>query len=223
MSKEWEKKYKNANPPDLSNRTILFAYNLCLDKIKYVQDTSWIAYQPYLPTRLDRMNDVFAGLLFCMGKGMAHELTFSDEGVKAEMERLIFDEVRLGGQVGIMANYACLLGARSIIYPHRISPEIKERLDTRILVPQKGRLVPVREIPTQEASTHYIFEFREGTEAHGIKAPRNNRFIASSAFDTLDFDSDFEEMLLHLTPNYSVISGFHLIAENYRNFKPKIT
>ncbi len=213
MFEEWERRYEAIHPPDLSKKSILYAYNLCLDKIKYIDGTSWIPLHR-TPAFLKTMDDVYGALLHCMRNGVGHEMAFSDEVLAREIESLGFAEKRLGGQVGIMANLAVMFNAEAVIYPSFVSEEISQLLDPRILVPQNGRLVPVRESRFARNLPHYIFEFKRGMQTNGIDVPTDNRFIASFITESMEYSNDFEEMLSSLAhrTQYSMISGFHLIS-----------
>jgi len=216
---EWEKRYEGTIAPNLAGKRILFAYNSCVDKILHVRDTSWIVPRQSMPSRLESMSDVSAALHFCMTRGVGHELIFQDMALREEMEKLRFDEVRLGGQASIMALMADVCGAIPILYPGNISGDMSRLLPESTLVPQDDSLVSVRGMRAHESMPHYIFEFERGLKVGGTRVVRDNRFIASMVPPDLEFDEGFVDMLPVLAREVqcSVISGFHLIAPRYRN------
>jgi ADP-dependent phosphofructokinase/glucokinase len=105
---------------------------------------------------------------------------------------------RMGGQAGIMSNFASSLGAKVEVYTPFVS-EKQKRLFRNVKVSGDSNKV----------KTNWIFEFQQGAELVGVKAKRSNRFIAASRPDGYEFK-------LKKIPDVDVvlISGFQNVKEH---------
>ena len=219
---------------------VLLAYNTNIDAIKYLDGKDLEAriekagkeevlrYSNELPGRIENVPQLLGSILWSVRRGKAAELFIEDCPTRFYMKRWGWDELRMGGQVGIMANLlGGVYGVPVIAHVPQIS-RLQAGLfkDGPIYVPKlesgKVKLVHPRNFGGDEESCiHYIYEFPRGFRVFDFEAPRENRFIgAADDYNTTLFIRDeFREGFGEIAESASlaVVSGLQaLTKENYR-------
>ncbi len=218
---------------------VLLAYNTNIDAIKYLNPQDLedriekagkekvFRCSEELPEKIIEVPHLLGGILWSIKRGKAAELFVESRGVREYMKHWGWDELRMGGQVGIMANLlGGVYGIPVIAHVPQISKLQAELFkDGPIYVPkvENGvlKFVHPKEFSRDEESlTHYIYEFPRGFEVFGIKAPRENRFIGSAddynpnLYIRSEFEENFEKIAEGV--QLAIISGLQaLTKENY--------
>ncbi|WP_206204599.1 ADP-specific glucokinase [Thermococcus sp. MAR1] len=219
---------------------VLLAYNTNIDAIKYldsadlerrinsVRKNEIMRYSEELPEKITSVEQLLGGILWSVKRGKAAELFVESCTVRFYMRRWGWDELRMGGQVGIMAN---LLGGVYNVPVIAHVPQVSRLQadlfkDGPIYVPKaengKLRLVHPRDFAGDEENCiHYIYEFPRGFRVFDFEAPRENRFIGAAddynpnVYIRPEFREHFEEIAGRA--RLAIISGLQtLTRENYR-------
>ncbi|RLF93172.1 hypothetical protein DRN45_05900, partial [Thermococci archaeon] len=116
----WETLYKKSldHIKELNSvKNILLGYNIDIDLVKYVTqdfvDKKQIE-KYYLKDKLKTMEDFFSGLFYSMELGKGFEVQINKELYK-KLLNFSYDEERMGGQAGIMANLLSFFSIENII------------------------------------------------------------------------------------------------------------
>ena len=219
---------------------VLLAYNTNIDAIRYLDRKDLeerinkagkdevLRYSDGLPGRIENVPQLLGSILWSIKRGKAAELFIEDCPTRFYMKRWGWDELRMGGQVGIMANLlGGVYGVPVIAHVPQLS-RLQASLfkDGPIYVPKLEdgtvKLVHPRDFAGDEESCiHFIYEFPRGFRVFDFEAPRENRFIgAADDYNTTlfirdEFREDFEKIAE--SPSLSIISGLQaLTKENYR-------
>jgi len=240
----WDTLYSSAFDKVRGNikriRGVLLAYNTNIDAIRYLDPKDLeeraekagreevFRYSEELPKKITSVQHLLGGILWSVRRGKAAELYVESCPVRFYMKRWGWDELRMGGQVGIMANL--LGGVYNVpVIAHvpqlsRLQAELFK--DGPIYVPnaENGelRLVHPKEFQADEESCiHYIYEFPRGFRVFNFEAPRENRFIgaADDYNPNVYIRPEFREHFEEITENagLAIISGLQaLTEENYR-------
>lgn len=219
---------------------VLLAYNTNIDAIRYLDSGDLegriekagkdevLRYSEELPERITSIGELLGGILWSVKRGKAAELFVESCTVRFYMKRWGWDELRMGGQVGIMAN---LLGG---VYGVPVIAHVPQlsRLQAGLFkegpihVPKvedgRLRLVHPRDFAGDEENCfHYIYEFPRGFGVFEFRAPRENRFIGSAddynpnVYIRPEFREHFEEIAEKA--ELGIISGLQALRrENYR-------
>jgi ADP-dependent phosphofructokinase/glucokinase len=189
------------------------------------------------PGKILTESDFAVGLAYCMKNGCGAEWLVFGQPLFEFLKNRYFEKslVRMGGNAGIMANALSQLGASRVI------PNVAVPSKTQLSL-FSGKAIYFPDIPLQakqiaenksEKNTdivsssqdpiHFVFDFSKGDtfSLYGteIVVPRENRFIATC--DHLNFrlfvNPAFEEYALQHAWEMDgvLISGFHLLLENY--------
>lgn len=220
--------------------SVLLAYNTNIDAIKYLDGKDLeeriekagkeeaLRYSDELPGRIENVPQLLGSILWSVRRGKAAELFVESCSTRFYMKRWGWDELRMGGQVGIMANLlGGVYGVPVIAHVPQLS-RLQAGLfkDGPIYVPKleggKVKLVHPRNFAGDEESCiHYIYEFPRGFRVFDFEAPRENRFIgAADDYNTTlfirdEFRENFEEIAK--SASLAVVSGLQaLTKENYR-------
>ncbi|WP_209477200.1 ADP-specific glucokinase [Thermococcus stetteri] len=220
--------------------TVLLAYNTNIDAIKYLDREDLEArieragvkevlpYSEELPKRIESIQQLLGSILWSIRRGKAAELFVESCSTRFYMKRWGWDELRMGGQVGIMANLlGGVYGVPVIAHVPQLS-KLQAGLfkDGPIYVPKaesgKINLVHPRDFEADEENCiHYIYEFPRGFRVFEFEAPRENRFIGSAddynpnVVVRQEFEEHFEEIAEKA--ELAIISGLQaLTEENYR-------
>ncbi len=150
------------------------------------------------PDEIKSPEDFFAGLYVSMKEGKSLQWIIREKNKEMlEWFDNYFegaDEMRMGGQTGIIANLLSILGVESIVYLPMLSKKQalmfrKDRVFFPINVNDEVTFKPIRDAFKEEDDTkiNWVFEFREGGRfpipieyEKIIIAPRTNRFIVAS-------------------------------------------
>ncbi|WP_258084809.1 ADP-specific glucokinase [Thermococcus thermotolerans] len=219
---------------------VLLAYNTNIDAIKYLDSRDLerrinsvgkdevMRYSDEIPEKITSLEHLLGGILWSVRRGKAAELFVESCTVRFYMKRWGWDELRMGGQVGIMANLlGGVYGVPVIAHVPQLSRLQAELFkDGPIYVPKtedgKLRLVHPKDfVGDEENCIHYIYEFPRGFRAFDFEAPRENRFIGSAddynpnVYIRPEFTEHFEEIASNA--RLAIISGLQaLTKKNYR-------
>ncbi|WP_457754516.1 ADP-specific glucokinase [Thermococcus sp.] len=221
-------------------RGVLLAYNTNIDAIKYLDKEDLeervekvgkkrvFELMENPPEKVTSLEELFAGILRSIKLGKAMEWFVEDKGVRNYLREWGWDELRIGGQAGIMAN---LLGGvyriPTIVHVPQ-NPKLQAELfvDGPIYVPVfdgEFKLVHPKEAvkENEEELIHYIFEFPRGFHVFDMVAPRENRFIANAddynakVYMRDEFKEHFNKIVKNI--DLAIISGLQVLKESYED------
>ncbi|MFA4647534.1 ADP-specific glucokinase [Pyrococcus kukulkanii] len=237
---EWEGLYKGAIEKAIKSvpkvKGVLLGYNTNIDAIKYLNSKDLekriekagkeevLKYSEELPEKITSIPQLLGSILWSIRRGKAAELFVESCPVRFYMKRWGWDELRMGGQVGIMANLlGGVYGVPVIAHVPQISRlQASLFLDGPIYVPKvedgKVKLVHPRKFQGDEESCiHFIYEFPRGFKVFEFEAPRENRFIgAADDYNTTLFIRDeFKEGFRDIVKNVqlAIISGLQALTK----------
>lgn len=191
------------------------------------------------PGRIFSESDFVAGLAYCMKNGCGAEWLVFDRSVFEFLKSRYFGKslVRMGGNAGIMANALSQLGASRVIPNVAVPSKTQLSLFSKkaIYFPEPPMQITKNErkmpeenkgaFSSSQEPIHFVFDFSEGEtfSLYGteVRVPRENRFIAT--FDHLNLrlfvNPAFEQYAIQHACELDgvLISGFHLLLENYPN------
>lgn len=189
------------------------------------------------PGKILSKSDFVAGLAYCMINGCGAEWLVLERAVFEFLKNRYFEKslVRMGGNAGIMANALSQLGASRVIPNIAVPSKIQ-----RSLFSGKSIYFPGSETEREEKSKveseenihvvscgqdpiHFVFDFSKGDtfSLYGteIMVPKENRFIVTCDHLNLRLyvNPAFEKYALEHASEIdgALISGFHLLLENY--------
>ena len=178
------------------------------------------------PGVINSMPDFLAGLLLCMKEGTGAEwLIHEPEVFKSLKDQFLYrSKLRMGGNMGIMANVLSEMGAELVI-PNVVKPTERQLS----FFSKKAIYIPGSDSCSKEASCesdepiHFVFDFKKGEHVEcediGFTVPRENRFIAT--YDIMNIslfvNSSFEEYAIRHVAEMDglLLSGFHMMIETY--------
>ncbi|WP_297499062.1 ADP-specific glucokinase [Thermococcus sp.] len=219
---------------------VLLAYNTNIDAVKYLGRKDLeervekagkdevFRYIDSLPGRIENVPQLLGSILWSVKRGKAAELFVESCSTRFYMKRWGWDELRMGGQAGIMANLlGGAYGVPVIVHIPQLS-NLQASLfkGGPIYTPKaengKLRFVHPRDFAGDEENClHYIYEFPRGFRVFEVEAPRENRFIGSAddynpnVYIRAEFKERFGEIAEGV--ELAIISGLQaLTAENYR-------
>lgn len=184
------------------------------------------------PGFISSKSDFFAGLLICMRDGVGAEWMIDDREIFEWLRQTFLKDslMRMGGNMGIMANVLSELGASKVIPNVASLSKFQSSFfsDKAIFHPFNGSLYTNREISTvlpevddNPELIHFVFDFKKGDEVtfsgESISVPRENRFIAT--YDPLNFQLYTNEHFRDYSLKHAVemdgaiVSGFHMLHE----------
>ena len=187
------------------------------------------------PFKVNMPAEFLTGLINCIQTGRGAEWPIYRKNVSSWIRSSFsIDELRMGGQAGIMANVLAKLGV-SKVYPHVAQmSEMQARLfssNGEILIANlEGDSVkfqkPINSVRLKdEPLIHWIFEFKKGLKVRIdnilIEAPESNRFI--TAWDEynsrLEINPTFKEASLKVINEIDkvMISGYNQLRKSYVN------
>ncbi len=219
---------------------VLLAYNTNIDAIKYLRSDDLesrvelagkeevLSYADALPERITSVPQLLGSILWSVKRGKAAELFVESCSTRFYMKQWGWDELRMGGQVGIMANLlGGVYGVPVIAHVPQLS-RLQAGLfkEGPIYVPKvegdRLSLVHPREFSGDEENCiHYIYEFPRGFRVFEFEAPRENRFIGAAddynpnVVIRPEFLEHFDEIASKA--QLAIISGLQtLTGDNYR-------
>ena len=177
------------------------------------------------PNLISNKADLLAGILRCMESGIGDELEFSDYRFGYRLiKELGADELRMGGQAGIMSNLLATFGSEVIIFTKPLSREQALLFREGVLVPSPGNGLKL--LPPEEAAhdrirkVNWIFEFKRGDKLFDVTATGTTRFIVASRPPVNPLDhSEIEEYLPEIAEriDFAILSGYHDLKERYED------
>ena len=223
---------------------ILCAYNANIDAIYRVDGLQMSSFAQgceeeistrlqNLPGSISSVPDFFAGLFYCMQKGVGAEWMIRDAEVFEWLRSNFLERsfMRMGGNMGIMANVLSELGASAVIpnIPNPSPLQMSFFSNRAIFVPYEGKLQRSSDIHQSEPSgdskelIHFVFDFKKGDSflllGKQMSVPRENRFIATynSLNLELHIDEEFSRYALSNIREMDgvLIAGYHLLREAY--------
>lgn len=179
------------------------------------------------PTKLERPRDVVCGIIKCFIKGIAEEWLAENAAIYQWMtDNLGYERLQMGGQGGIVANVAALLGVKNVMAHTASLPALQAAqfldlpnlfgLDENGKVQMAVRINRVNEAPL----VHQIIEFAKEDEielgGRRYKCPKANRFIATydPANMALKIDDGFVRYINETGFDYLILSGYHNLTES---------
>lgn len=191
------------------------------------------------PGKIFSESDFVAGLAYCMKNGYGAEWLVFEQSVFEFLKTRYFGKsvVRMGGNAGIMANALSQLGASRVIPNVAVPSKTQLSLFSKkaIYFPEAPMQITENErkepeenkgaFSSSQEPIHFVFDFSEGEtfSLYGteVRVPRENRFIATCDHLNLRLfvNPAFEQYALQHACELDgvLISGFHLLLENYRN------
>ncbi|NLV91615.1 MAG: hypothetical protein GX030_04370 [Firmicutes bacterium] len=183
-----------------------------------------------VPPEINGPVDLLVALIDSMQRGKALQLMIrNQETADWTMENFGYDEIRMGGTSGNMANSLCPLPFDKIlVYANPLTREQAELFadapNLNVLT-SDHRLAHPHQAWENEGiyALHWIFEYQAGEEIDlpGLKftTPRANRFIAAwnPINNKLQIDPNFKAGLQeHINEfTHMLVSGFHILSESY--------
>lgn len=191
------------------------------------------------PGKIFSESDFVAGLAYCMKNGYGAEWLVFEQSVFEFLKTRYFGKsiVRMGGNAGIMANALSQIGASRVIPNVAVPSKTQLSLFSKkaIYFPEASTQITENESKEPEENKdasssrqepiHFVFDFSEGEtfSLYGteVRVPRENRFIATCDHLNLRLfvNPAFEQYALQHACELDgvLISGFHLLLENYPN------
>lgn len=191
------------------------------------------------PGKIFSESDFVAGLAYCMKNGYGAEWLVFEQSVFEFLKTRYFGKslIRMGGNAGIMANALSQLGASRVIPNVAVPSKTQLSLFSKkaIYFPEAPMQITENErkepeenkgaFSSSQEPIHFVFDFSEGEtfSLYGteVRVPRENRFIATCDHLNLRLfvNPAFEQYALQHACELDgvLISGFHLLLENYRN------
>lgn len=193
------------------------------------------------PGKIISEADFVAGLVYCMENGCGAEWLVFDQSVFEFLKSRYFGKslVRMGGNAGIMANALSQLGASRVIPNVAVPSRTQLSLFSKKAIyfpdsltkpeenagvePLNNNMSNRESVPESQEPIHFVFDFSEGETffLYGteVRVPRENRFIATCDHLNLRLfvNPAFEEYAFQHSREIDgvLISGFHLLLENY--------
>ncbi|WP_406658137.1 ADP-dependent glucokinase/phosphofructokinase [Methanolobus sp. ZRKC2] len=180
------------------------------------------------PGTISSIPEFFAGLFICMQHGTGAEWMVLDSEVFRWLRDNFLESsfMRMGGNMGIMANVLSELGASKVV-PNVANPsELQMSFFSKkaIFIPD-CKDVRNDECPESYGNEliHFVFDFKKGDKftflGKEISVPRENRFIAT--FDPLNFELYIDENFSNYALEHiretdgALVSGYHMLRESY--------
>lgn len=183
-----------------------------------------------LPKEINSPADLLVALIDSMQRGKALQLMIrNQETADWTMQNLGYDQIRMGGTSGNMANSLSPMPFPKILV--YANPLTKEQAELFLDQPNLYVLTDDHQLkhPHQAwqgegiLALHWIFEYQAGERINlpglQFETPRANRFIAAwnPVNNKLQIKPSFKEGLLKCADQFShmLVSGFHILSETY--------
>ncbi|MCK4844044.1 MAG: hypothetical protein KAS95_00040 [Candidatus Heimdallarchaeota archaeon] len=189
--------------------------------------------QKEVPKDINSIESFILCLLSAIEGGKADEKLIVAEDVCDWIENtFVVDEIKIGGQAGIMANLLTKLELADVLLSLPVYDDsFVDLLHDKINIPFESNGIcsvqPITKLHGFENKRfiHYIFEFDKGIyylpTYDSIECPRQNRFIAShdTVNSLLEIKNCFKKYSLENIQRYSIaiVSGFHLLNPEMRD------
>nr|5K27_A Chain A, ancMT [synthetic construct]5K27_B Chain B, ancMT [synthetic construct] len=243
-----ENLYFQGHMEDIKKISIFLAYNVNVDAIKYLKEEDIqklieefgeeeiIEKIEEYPRKIKEPLDFVARLIHAIKTGKPAEVPLDNEELNKWFDSLFkYDEERMGGQVGIIANLLAILDLKKVIaYSPLLSKKQAEMFNNDLLYPivENGKLVLKKPIEAYKDNDpikiNRIFEFKEGIKFklgdEKIIAPQANRFIVASRPENLariEIKEDLKKYLPEIGEmvDCAILSGYQGIKEKYSDGK----
>ncbi|NOQ48505.1 MAG: ADP-dependent glucokinase [Methanococcoides sp.] len=179
------------------------------------------------PGEIRSITDLVAGLVLHMQKGTGAEWFIYSDDVFHFLKSRYYEksEIRLGGNMGIMANVMSHMGADQVVMNAVGDINSIKALMSGGNIIFSGESVPQDTSTSKDANEiiHFVFDFSSGTRFNvfgtEVMVPRENRFIAT--YDDINTEltitPEFEEYNReHVTEvDGAIISGFNQLQRIY--------
>ncbi len=237
----WNKLYSSTIESFLSKKKesqqVIIGFNVNIDKIIRIgtdtlrglksKNLNGTLLQNKIPTDINSIESFILCLLNAIEGGKADEKLIVAKDVCDWIENtFVIDEIKIGGQAGIMANLLTKLELADVllslpVYDESFSGLLHDKIN--ISFDSKGVCLVQSITKLQDFENkrliHYIFEFDKGiyhlAASNSIECPRQNRFIAShdTVNSLLEIKNCFKKYSLENIQKYSIaiVSGFHLV------------
>ncbi|WP_423792348.1 ADP-specific phosphofructokinase [Methanocaldococcus indicus] len=231
----------------IKNMNLFTAYNTNIDAIKYLtkEDLEELIknYNPNdiikkieeYPREIKEKIDFIARLIYSIETGKPAEVPLTNESLNNWFNKIKYNEERMGGQAGIVANLMATLKLNKVIiytpalskkqadmfvdYENLLYPNVE---DNKLIL--KNVKESYWDSPTK---INRIFEFKKGLEFYlgdrKIVAKENGRFIVASRPESIRIE--FKEEIRKFLPQIgelvdcAFLSGYHSIKERYSDGK----
>lgn len=217
----WENLEKQSCEVDISSVKSLCAFNLDIDYVVKILDTSKLGI-------FKSMKNIVKGVsnpkefAFALHKSMFEGKGFEEVCQDPKLFAWVYshfgepNEKRIGGQAGLISNQLSFLGQDVILYSPGLSKYAGSLLNSKIKIPavEKNGKLSFKKVSdsTAKSQVNWIFEFEKGLKINNFMTARANRFILSSknTFNP-DFDVSLKTKLPELGSLLDVcfISGYH--------------
>jgi ADP-dependent phosphofructokinase/glucokinase len=184
-------------------RNALFAYNVNIDAVKHLKGNEKFP------------KSIAALLKQCVKNGRESEVGIDRRTLQALMDRVGYDEMRMGGQAGNMSNAAASLGVHCYTHvPSKCREQMKLFEHPEGIFIADGSFKTPEEVHKKcDVPLHFVMEFSKGYKFQNVEAPTSNRLIASfnPPCAVLEIDSEFRRLAPRIIDMVSraVVSGFH--------------
>ncbi|NYT19644.1 MAG: ADP-dependent glucokinase [Methanosarcinales archaeon] len=181
------------------------------------------------PGEIRSITDLVAGLVLHMQKGTGAEWFIYSDDVFHFLKSHYYgkSEIRLGGNMGIMANVMSQMGADKVVMNAVGDIDtIKPLMSVENIIFAGGSMTSNSSISVNANEViHFVFDFSSGTRfdvfGNAIIVPRENRFIATydDINTELSITTEFEEYCReHVTEmDGAIISGFNQLQQCYHD------
>lgn len=180
------------------------------------------------PTSILTPRDVIRGICKCFIDGIAEEWLIDNAGTADWLKQnMPHDRLAMGGQAGITANVAAVLGMKKVITHTASHPQAQAAqflpYDNLLGFDEKGHLKPATQINrhTESPLIHHIIEFAKDDilelDGQTYICPKANRFIATydPANLALIINSAFVKHINEYGYDYLILSGFHNLTASH--------
>ncbi|WP_406660826.1 ADP-dependent glucokinase/phosphofructokinase [Methanolobus sp. ZRKC3] len=187
------------------------------------------------PGEITSIPEFLAGLISCMKDGSGGEWMIHEKAVYEWLKSNYFERslLRMGGNMGIMANVLSQLGASKVV-PNVVNPsriQMSFFSGDGIFLPSSSySSIDMESVDVSAAAEefdedpiHFVFDFKKGETfslfGQDIVVPRENRFIAT--YDPLNsrlrINNEFADYATtHIREmDGALISGFHMLQLSY--------
>ncbi|ABR54512.1 ADP-specific phosphofructokinase [Methanococcus vannielii SB] len=234
---------------DFSNVSIFLAYNVNVDALKYLKypkdvygligdfnEEELISKIEEYPRVIENPLDFVSRLIHAMRSGKPVEVPIKNTPeLDSYFNSMVYDEERIGGQVGIISNLLSILNLKKIIaYSPILSKKQSQMFNNseNLVFPTEfnGKLVlkkPIDSFGNDELKINRIFEYPENLSISlkniTVTSKRANRFIAASRPENLRIEVH-ENLKSHLSKigkmvDCAILSGFQAIKQSYLDGK----
>lgn len=241
LAQIWQQHYA-AVPQQLQQATaidtVVTAFNTNIDavaKISGRQLSTWAEHFALAetditapPTAIFEPCDVIRGICKCFIHGIAEEWLIENmataDWLKHDMPH---DRLAMGGQAGIIANLAAVLGIKRVIAHTASHPKTQATqflsYDNLLGFDEKGILKPAHQISRKNETPliHHIIEFAKddvlALNGKTYTCPKANRFIATydPANLALTVNPAFVKHINQYGYDYLILSGFHNLTASH--------